>query len=95
MKLPHNFEKISLGPDLRTKPRPEDVAEANVIPFAQVIALLRNCPRCGELAHKNLTFKAFKLNAPVYDGTIIATHWAMCPVTSEPLFRLSLDDVHV
>jgi hypothetical protein len=86
---------LSIGPDLRTKPRPEDVLEADLIPYAQTIALIRNCPRCNEPAHKNLIFKAFKDGPAMFDGTVVATHWALCPVMKEPLFRLNLDEVYV
>ncbi len=86
---------FSIGPDLRTKPRPEDVVEGKNIPFNQYIGLVRRCPRCQE-PHKNLCFKQYKIAPASFDGTtVVATHWAMCPVMGEPLMRLILDDQYL
>ena len=95
MRFPRGIDRLSIGPDLRAKPRPEDVTEGRKIPFNQVIALVRYCPRCGE-PHKNLNYKQFKIAPASFGGmTVVATHWAMCPIMDEPILRLSLDDVHV
>lgn len=44
------------------------------------------CPRCLE-CHENLTFQ--DLRRPIYypplSGVPIATCWAMCPTTNEPI----------
>ena len=95
MRFPRGITGFRVGPDVRAKPRPEDVIEGKNIPFNQLIALVRRCPRCGE-GHKNLTYKQFKVRPANFDGSmIVATHWAMCPVMHEPLFRLVFDDVNL
>ncbi len=95
MRFPRGITGFSIGPDLRTKPRPEDVIEGKNIPFNQLIALVRCCPRCGE-PHKNLIYKQFKIKPASFDGTtVVATHWAMCPVMDEPVLRLILDGTYL
>jgi hypothetical protein len=95
MKLPRGIEGFRVGPDVRSNPRPEDAIEGGAIPFNQLIALVKRCPRCGE-GHKNLIYKQFKVAPASFDGSVIvATHWAMCPVMHEPLFRLVLDEVNL
>ncbi len=66
--------------------------EGGNIPFNQLIAIVRYCPRCGE-PHKNLGYKQFKIAPASLAGTmVVATHWAMCPIMGEPILRLDLDD---
>lgn len=49
---------------------------------------VRNCARCGQ-DHDALTFKQFQ--RPVTEDkdkdneTILWTHWAVCPVTDDPI----------
>lgn len=44
---------------------------------------MEGCARCEGPAHTNMTFR--RLLRPVVLGGGEATHWAMCPVTSEPI----------
>jgi hypothetical protein len=91
MRFPRDF-KFSIGPDLRANPRLEDALEGKAVPFNQYIGLVKHCPRCGE-PHKNLNYKQFKIAPASFDGTtVVASHWAMCPITEEPVLRLILGD---
>jgi len=97
MRFPRGITGFRVGPDIRSNPRPEDAVEGGNIPFNQLIAVVRRCPRCGE-GHKNLCYKQFKIAPASFDGTtVVATHWAMCPIMEEPVLRLILGDgnVHV
>lgn len=44
---------------------------------------LVGCARCGADGHRDLTFT--KLGFPVDLGSIILTHWAVCPANGEPI----------
>ena len=52
----------------------------------QCVPLLTKCARCGG-THENLLFR--KLRRPHVDGLNEAwTHWALCPVSGEPILML-------
>ena len=88
-------DNFSMGANLRVMPRPEDLREGKLVPFNQLIAVVNPCPRCGE-PHKNLIYKQFKVKPASFDGnTVVATHWAVCPIMNEPLLKLVMDDKHI
>lgn len=76
------------------QPRPEDVAEGHAIPVNQVVITLRKCGRCGE-RHRNLVWREFKLGPARFDNQVVASHWATCPVTGEPVLGLLLEDEYL
>lgn len=48
---------------------------------------LVGCARCLGDGHENLSFE--RLMQPVtFDGVLVATHWALCPLTWEPIMML-------
>lgn len=57
--------------------------------MSDTIDIVQNCARCMG-AHQNLEMK--KLTIPVFEignqGRVIATHFAMCPTTQEPILVL-------
>ncbi len=49
------------------------------------IKLVENCARCGK-NHRNLEFNRFTRVCKDF------THWAMCPVTRQPVMLQAIDD---
>lgn len=53
----------------------------------QIMQNVRFCARCGGHHNRRLKFKRLQRPAIELDGgKIIATHWAMCPKTKEPIW---------
>ena len=56
------------------------------------MSYLNGCARCHSDGHADLIF--YPLTHPVKSikGTIIATHWAMCPIVEEPILMTETDE---
>jgi len=55
------------------------------------------CARCDGDGHDDITFQPFALPVKLPPGSqagageVIATHWALCPATGEPILMLSIE----
>lgn len=52
------------------------------------VAKLTGCARCGE-EHHELVFRPL-VRAVERDGDVIATHWAACPTSGDPILMITL-----
>lgn len=49
---------------------------------------LVGCARCEGEGHNGITFEPL-LRPVEFDGVLVATHWALCPLTREPIMMLN------
>jgi hypothetical protein len=54
-----------------------------------ILVIVKSCARCGE-DHTYLEFKLF--TEPMVIAEITFTHWAVCPVTKEPILMRIIDE---
>jgi len=57
----------------------------------EITTTLRNCARCG--SGHGLTFQPFKqFVIDSESGEVRYTHWAMCPLSDEPILMRVVDE---
>lgn len=55
----------------------------------EVVTSVQNCARCdGD--HKSLSFK--EMRSPIECGSVDLTHWAVCPVTGDPVLLRIIEE---
>jgi len=61
----------------------------------KIISEVEECPRCGE-THRDIAFREFRNPKGRYRGPgylyMSATHWTLCPETSDPILFFVEDD---